>query len=193
LDEIRETAKRTFVDRDEELAGLGNDTLNQSRMGNPQQLALRVEREKEADKKLKEMLKDMTTCLENVGFVNPMNKVYKLVKDLDYFPLAAAILTLNALDQLKYDTIVFNLTRQKKEFLIDGPHFIIGLITMFRQFHHSQFKKYILYLVHFVKTNLSASKEQQMQTKLLNLEAVVTMTYLEELLKFEGTSRELVT
>jgi hypothetical protein len=44
-----------------------------------------------------------------------------------------------------------------------------------------------------VKTNLSASKEQQMQTKLLNLEAVVTMTYLEELLKFEGTSRELVT
>ena len=44
-----------------------------------------------------------------------------------------------------------------------------------------------------MKTNLSASKEQQMQTKLLNLEAVVTMTYLEELLKFEGTSRELVT
>lgn len=156
-------------------------------------MALRTEREKEADKKVKEMLKDLTTCLENVGFVNPMNKVYRLVKDLDYFPLAAAILTLNALDQLKYDAVIFNLTRQKKEFLIDGPHFIIGLITVFRQFHHSQFKKYIMYLIHFVKTNLSFSKDTQMQTRLLNLDAGMTMTYLEELIKFEGTSREIVT
>ena len=76
--------------------------------------------------------------------------------------------------------------------MIDGPHFIIGLITVFRQFHHSQFKKYILYLIHFVKTNLSFSKETQMQTRLLNLDAGMTMTYLEELIKFEGTSREIV-
>jgi Hereditary spastic paraplegia protein strumpellin len=98
LDEIRETAKRTYVERDDDLANLDNDTLNQSRMMTPQQLALRTEREKEADKKVKEMLKDITTCLENVGFVNPLNKVYRLVKELDYFPLAAAIFTLNALD-----------------------------------------------------------------------------------------------
>ena len=77
--------------------------------------------------------------------------------------------------------------------MIDGPHFIIGLISIFRQFHHSQFKKYILYLIHFIKTNLAASKETQMQTRQLNLEAIVTMTFLEELIKFEGTSRELVT
>jgi hypothetical protein len=32
-----------------------------------------------------------------------------------------------------------------------------------------------------------------MQTKQLNLEAIVTMTYLEELIKFEGTSREIIT
>jgi hypothetical protein len=130
LDEIKETAKRTFVDQEDDLTG--NDTLNQTRIMNPQQTALRIEKEKEADKRMKEMLRDITTCLETVGFVNPMNKVYKLVKDLDHFPLAAMILTLNALDQLKYDTVIFNLTRQKKEFLIDGPHFILGLITIFR-------------------------------------------------------------
>jgi hypothetical protein len=39
------------------------------------------------------MLKDMTKCLELVGQVNPLNKVYKLVKDLDFFPLAAVLLT----------------------------------------------------------------------------------------------------
>lgn len=43
------------------------------------------------------MLKDMTTTLEAVGFVNPMNKVYKLTKELDHFPLVAALISINAL------------------------------------------------------------------------------------------------
>jgi len=60
-------------------------------------MALRGEKEVEAIKKLKGMMKDLTTCLENIGFVNPFNKVYNLTKDLDYFPLIAALLTLNAL------------------------------------------------------------------------------------------------
>jgi hypothetical protein len=60
-------------------------------------MALRAEKEKEAEKKMKEMLKDVTTCLESVGHVNPLTKVYKLAKDLDYFPLAALLLTQNAL------------------------------------------------------------------------------------------------
>ena len=68
-----------------------------TRMLNPQQMALRAEREKEAEKKMKEMLRDVSTCLENVGHLNPLNKVYKLTKDLEFFPLAALLLTQNAI------------------------------------------------------------------------------------------------
>jgi len=53
--------------------------------------------------KLKQVLKDMTLCLENIGMVNPMNKVYNITKDLDFFPLVAALLTLSVLTQLTYD------------------------------------------------------------------------------------------
>lgn len=93
VDEIRDTAKRTYVERDDELANLNGETLNMTRMMNQQQMALRVEREKEAEKKMKEMLRDISTCLETVGHVNPINKVYKLTKDLEFFPLAALLLT----------------------------------------------------------------------------------------------------
>ena len=58
---------------------------------------MKVEKEKEAEQKLKTMLKDMTISLEAIGMVNPINKVYKLTKDLDHFPLVAALITLNAL------------------------------------------------------------------------------------------------
>ena len=93
MDEIKETAKRTFVERDDELANMNSETLNVTRMMNAQQMALRAEREKDAEKKMKEMLRDVTTCLESVGHVNPLNKVYKLAKDLEYFPLAALLMT----------------------------------------------------------------------------------------------------
>lgn len=88
---------------------------------------------------------------------------------------------------------MFNLTRSKREFLIDGPHFIIGLCTIFKQFHYSHFKKYVMYLIHFVKVALSSAKEAQLQKRVIDQDAITTMTYLDELIKFDGTSREIVT
>lgn len=71
--------------------------MNVTKMLSPQQQALRLDKEKEAEQRLKGMLKDLTTALEAIGFVNPINKVYKLTKDLDHFPLMAALIVMNAL------------------------------------------------------------------------------------------------
>ena len=65
--------------------------------------------------------------------------------------MAAALITFNALMQLGYDPLVFNLQRKQKEFLIDGPHFIVGMVTIFKQFHYNHYKKFILYLIHYIK------------------------------------------
>jgi len=95
---------------------------------------------------------------------------------------------------MKYDPLLYNLTRAHKEILVDGPHFIIGLITLFKQFHVSQYKKYILYLIHYVKVALNASTKEAQVKRVLDADATTTMTFLEELVKFEGgTSREVVT
>lgn len=154
---------------------------------------MKQEKEKEAEQKLKSLMRDMTKCIEYVGYLNPINKVYKLAKDLEYFPLAATLLTFNALMQLSYDPLVFNLQRKQKEFLIDGPHYIVGLITIFKQFHFNHYKKFILFLIHYIKTSIYANGQQSMQKRVLDLDASVTMTFLEELIKFDGSSREVIT
>lgn len=112
---------------------------------------MRAEKEKEAEVRLKGMLKDMSLALEAIGLINPMNKVYKLTKDLDHFPLVAALISINALSQLTYDPYVFSLVRKNKELMIDGPHFIVGLLTIFKQYHYNNYKKFVLYLIHYVK------------------------------------------
>lgn len=48
------------------------------------------------EKKLKKLLADVTILVEFIGFVEPMNKVYLLSKDVKHFALACALLTLSA-------------------------------------------------------------------------------------------------
>lgn len=156
-------------------------------------MAMRAEKEKEAETKLKGMLKDMTTALEAIGFVNPLNKVYKLTKDLDHFPLVAALITLNAITQLTYDQHLFSLVRKNKELIIDGPHFIVGLLTIFKQYHYNNYKKFILYLIHFIKVSIHAGGSASLMSKSLPSDAQMTLSFLEELIKFDGSTRELVT
>lgn len=43
-----------------------------------------------------------------------------------------------------------------------------------------------------MKCGLSANKDMQLQKRVLDPDATQTMTFLEELIKFEGTSREIV-
>lgn len=65
-----------FVEKEEEKIwaenGMtGNETFNQTKMLTPQQQQARLEKENEANTKLKELLKTMTLLLESVGFINP--------------------------------------------------------------------------------------------------------------------------
>lgn len=90
MDEIRVNAKKKLVDEDADLAQFGQAGDDMP----PQYFALKAEKEAQANAKMKKLLMNMTNCLENVGFVNPLNKVYHMTKDLDCLPLVAAILTL---------------------------------------------------------------------------------------------------
>lgn len=41
--------------------------------------------------------------------------------------------------------------------VIDGPHFIVGLLTIFKQFHSENYRKYIQKLTHFFKNVVYAT------------------------------------
>ena len=42
------------------------------------------------------MLKSVSTILENSGFVETINKVFSLFKDIDHMPMVFFLLTMNA-------------------------------------------------------------------------------------------------
>jgi len=139
LVEIKENAARAFLERSH--ASIAN-VLNQANVSGEQpeltnaQAIVKDEKEEESGKVLREFMKDMTQCLEFVGHVKPQNKVYNLTRDLHHMPLVFSLVTLNALQYLRYDTAVFSMVRSRKEMVIDGPHYITGLLTIFKQYHN---------------------------------------------------------
>ena len=111
---------------------------------------MKEEKHEEANKNLRDFMKDLTECLEFVGYVKPQNKVYSLTRDLHQLPLLMTVVTLNALGYLYYDTFTFSLVG-KKDTVLDGPHFITGLLTVFKQYHRSNFRKYLMFLANYFK------------------------------------------
>ena len=66
-----------------------------------------------------------------------MNKVYAVTLRLESMSSFFAIFTLCMFQFLRYDTTLCSIMRknQTMEFAIDGPHYINGLLTIFKQFH----------------------------------------------------------
>lgn len=201
--EIKENAQRVFLEREHpDIAALdqqrnlnnsgGQPMLDDGPQLTPQQMAIKEEKEDEANKVLRDLMKDLTQCLEFVGYVKPQNKVYSLTRDLHQLPLVFALVTLNALQYLEYDTFVYSLVRAKKEMLLDGPHFITGLLTIFKQYHNVNFRKYLMFLSNYFKNVVHAQQQLPQGTKSLPPEVSPLLAYLEELMRFEGSSRDVI-
>lgn len=150
--------------------------------------------ETKGDKILKKLLSDLSTVLETSGFLEPIHKVYVLAKDLDYMALSMLLLTLTAASNLHYDLNVNSLVRKTKSANIDGPCFVMGLITIFKQFHNSHFKKFLVYMSHYIKSSIEVSKDKGSLQKLGQYPQDVTVCFgiLEEILRFGKYDREVI-
>mmetsp|Transcript_9263 Transcript_9263/g.8916 ORF Transcript_9263/g.8916 Transcript_9263/m.8916 type:complete len:209 (-) Transcript_9263:6-632(-) len=150
--------------------------------------------ETKGEKILRNLLKDLGGILESSGFLEPINKVYVLTKDLDYMALNMLLMTLIACNHLQYDLNVNSLVRKNKSSNIDGPCFVMGLITIFKQFHNSHFKKYLVYMSHYIKSSIEVSKDKGSLQKQGCYPEDVTILFgiLEEILRFGKYDREVI-
>lgn len=144
---------------------------------------------------MKELTGSLSKALEHVGFINPVNKVYQLTRPLDMMSIFLATFSMGIMKSFVFDRKLCTLRRfddPKKAtiptpFVLDGPHLLMGIITLFKQFHHNNFKDYIQYLGHFYKQHVAMAKGGPLPP-----EAGLTLAWLEELMRFDGSSREVV-
>ena len=195
--EIKETAQRFFLERDcpELVERLDELREQDDAEGQQQSLEQKIQveqKEEEANKLLRNFMAKLTTCLESIGHVKPTNKVYSLTKDLNQMALVFCLFSLNALQYLVYDTRLYSLVRSRREVQIDGPHFIAGLLTIFKQYHNSHFRRYLMFMTNYVKNVVYAAQFQPNGTRQLPPEVAPVLCFLEEVMRFDGGTRDVI-
>ena len=126
-----------------------------------------------------------------------MNKVYAVTLPLESMSGFFAIFTISLFQYMRYDQNLCSIMR-KNQFAesqvdsIDGPHYISGLLTIFKQFRTENYRTYLLRLTHFFKNIVFATEKAKNQPSNLPEDGFMTMAFLEELIKFEGSSREVI-
>lgn len=108
--------------------------------------------------------------------------------------LVFCLLTINALQYLVYDTRMFSLVRGRREVVIDGPHFITGLLTVFRQYHNSNFRRYLMFMANYLKNLIHAAQYNSGKESMRSLppESSPILCLLEEIMRFDGGSRDVI-
>ena len=94
----------------------------------------------------------MTIVTENLGIVSPMNKVYALTRRLESMSMFFTIFTLTVFRDMQYNQNQNSMMKKNETSNdIDGPPFIVGVLTIFKQFHRDNYTEYIHALSHYFK------------------------------------------
>jgi hypothetical protein len=118
-----------------------------------------------------------------------------LSNELLLFPIVAVGITLNVLDTLFYQTKFRTFIKNKG--FADGPTFIVGLLTIMKQFHPRNQKKFILCFSHYIKNvlnlTLKKSPNQKQAIKVFPEEVQKVLTLMGEFVRYDdGISRETI-
>eukprot|EP00457_Paulinella_chromatophora_P000683 gb/GEZN01000683.1/.p1 GENE.gb/GEZN01000683.1/~~gb/GEZN01000683.1/.p1 ORF type:complete len:1160 (+),score=147.68 gb/GEZN01000683.1/:150-3629(+) len=133
--------------------------------------------------------------LENTGVSNPITKIYVTTEPLPGVPVLMFLFTLSQVTQLQWNSKLCTLTPIKKikKVPLDGAPFVVGMITILKQFHSSHTHTYLAYLGQFVRAKVSSGGSgSSSKPPSIPAEVIAVLLFLEEFCRFSHTSRKAI-
>ena len=145
------------------------------------------------------LIADLSTYLELSGVNDPLTKIY-LATDLrsKHLPLMVALFVFSQLPLFQYDATLRQLVhKNKKKGFYDFSPFVVGCLTLLKQFHSLHTQKFLGYMGQYVRVLVStmgsdaAAKKKKQLTEypepVLNC-----LVFLEQFCDFGGMQRRVV-
>ncbi|KAL5022673.1 hypothetical protein ScPMuIL_001828 [Solemya velum] len=133
---------------------------------------------------------ELTSYLEAAGFHNPLMKIYITTRRLPYFPLFNFLFVVTHLSKLVYSKSINGMVCKKMSDPLDGPPFVVGCITLLKQFHSENTAIFIAYLGEYVRSLvevLPGAKSTDLSQDILNV-----LVFLEDYIYYSGLPRKMV-
>ncbi|KAJ6239983.1 wash complex subunit 5 [Anaeramoeba flamelloides] len=102
-----------------------------------------------------ELISELNKYLELSGFSNPYMTIFITTKPIKMLPLILFMFTISHLQKLVYNKRLCSLVRIKKNEGIDGTPFVVGILSLLKQFHSSHLKNYLGYLGQYLRAEIN--------------------------------------
>ena len=131
------------------------------------------------------LLPELSKYLENAGINDPMMKIYITTKPLDHFPLFMFLFFISQAPKFSFNktlSVLASVTPRKKGG-IDSTPFIVGFITILKQFHSIHTQKLLGYFGQFIRAHINLIPKNPKLTDLPK-EVQELLLFLETLSKY---------
>jgi len=139
-----------------------------------------------------DVLDELSKYLEAAGISSPITKIYITTEPLEGLPCIMFLFVLAHLAQLEWNPKLSTMTCAKKDLPLDGAPFVVGVITIMKQFHSSHTHTFLSYLGQYVRANINSQASNPKGPLTFPSHVVNVLVFLEEFCKFAHLSRKAI-
>ncbi|KAK3601512.1 hypothetical protein CHS0354_027658 [Potamilus streckersoni] len=136
------------------------------------------------------LMYELTAYLESAGFHNPLKKIYITTKKMPHFALMNFLLVISQLPKLAYMKSINGLVCKKVADPLDAPPFVVGCVTLLKQFHSDVTDTFLVLLGQYVRSDVDAVpgvKSADLSQDILN-----TLVFIEDFIFYSGINRKII-
>lgn len=136
------------------------------------------------------LMYELSAYLESAGISNPLVKIYVTTKPLPHFAHVVFLFIISQLPKFQYSRTVATMMSKKATDALDGLPFVIGCLTLLKQFHSEVTDTVLSLLGQYIKSVIHeapSSKVGELPTEVINV-----LLFLEDFGHYSETPRKVL-
>eukprot|EP01063_Lacrimia_lanifica_P030284 TRINITY_DN4794_c0_g1_i1.p1 TRINITY_DN4794_c0_g1~~TRINITY_DN4794_c0_g1_i1.p1 ORF type:complete len:1175 (+),score=547.54 TRINITY_DN4794_c0_g1_i1:144-3668(+) len=143
------------------------------------------------------ILPELRYYLDKAGVGNPYTQVYVTAEPVNHLTFILVLFVICHLGRFQYDPQSDSLVSKRKDDGIDGVPFVVGLVTILKQFHSDEKDAFVGYLCQYVRVLMDGLETSQQKLKekdkeILPSDVCVCLLFLEMFCKYADVDKKLV-
>jgi len=140
------------------------------------------------------LLSELSNYLETAGLHDPYTKIYITTSPLPAFPCLMFLFVVSQLPKFTHNLQLGAVVAKKQKEAHDWLPFVVGVITLLRQFHSLHTQQFLAYLGQYVRGFLNVALQAQKEVKADGYpeEVVAVLLFLEDFCRLGHVPRKIV-
>jgi len=138
------------------------------------------------------LLSELSQYVENIGISDPFSKIYITTAPLENLACYLFLFVVSQIGKFGYNEQLSILLHRKDKRAYDGAPFVVGIVTLLKQFHSSTTGKFLAYLGQYIRGFVNISLQRDPKLFDQPEEVIQGMLFLEHFLKYSNYDRKVV-